>query len=121
LQRFAQANVLRRTILELIASELLKVAPPRLSSAESSLHGASAFAAPARAPSLGRSPEDDKLSQSTSPPGGDGSAHSGGVFPMSPDAGGMLGADASAAAPAHGARAATMDGGAGLQMGVSSL
>jgi hypothetical protein len=41
-QRYAQTNLLRRTILELIAAELIKMAPPQLSPS-ASMHGGSAF------------------------------------------------------------------------------
>lgn len=42
IQRYAQTNLLRRTILELIAAELIKMAPPQLSPS-ASMHGGSAF------------------------------------------------------------------------------
>jgi hypothetical protein len=112
IQRFAQTDALRRTILELIAEELLKAAPLRLSPLGSSMHGSSwhgggsahgggargalaAAAAAATSPpspgaagSFGRAPSDAQL-----------------MFPMSPDrGGGGLAAAAATAAPAAGLR-----------------
>jgi hypothetical protein len=113
IQRFAQTDALRRTILELIAEELLKAAPLRLSPPGGSMHGGSAHgdggsahgggacgalaaaAAAAASPpwsaaagGFGRAPSDAQL-----------------MFPMSPDrGGGGLAAAAAAAAPAAGLR-----------------
>ena len=98
IQRFAQTNVLRRTILELMANELLKMAPPRLS--DPSMQGGSAFggggsggtaSGPIPIPA-GTSPgdggESDGGAAGTSgdnSASGDNSIPGGAVFPMSPE------------------------------------
>lgn len=106
IQRYAQTNVLRRTILELMANELMKLAPPKLS--DPSLRGGSGIGGSL----LGRSASGGNLNPSsggggvaafgTSPGGdsddpagtissqGDGSNHGGAVFPMSPEQGSIL-------------------------------
>jgi serine/threonine protein kinase/Ca2+-binding EF-hand superfamily protein len=106
IQRYAQTNILRRTILELIAGELLKMAPPRYSDASvrsgSMMAVGDADAATASLPVGGSGgglhtsvspPSDDQIP--TSPPSsgaGDDSTHGSGVFPMSPESGGGLSA-----------------------------
>ncbi|PSC74049.1 Calcium-dependent kinase 29 [Micractinium conductrix] len=84
IQRFAQTNVLRRTILELIAQELLKLMPAM----SPTVHGPGEYgymAVQQPAHLDGSSP------RSPPAPGGvDGQAQPGEVFPMSPDAEGGL-------------------------------
>jgi serine/threonine protein kinase/Ca2+-binding EF-hand superfamily protein len=117
IQRYAQTNVLRRTILELMAGELMKLAPPKLSdpsmrggtgifgggsSVGGSGRGGSAMTfSPTGAGTLGTSPGGD----SDGPAGtissqGDGSNHSGAVFPMSPEKGSLLDGGGGAGVPA---------------------
>ena len=89
-QRFAQSNALRRTILELIANELIKIAPPRLP--DGSLRGGSSLAATLAAGGGGGDGSSDAGASSphSSSLGGDDSSHGGTVFPMSPEQGSLL-------------------------------
>jgi serine/threonine protein kinase len=117
-QRFAQANVLRRTILELIANELLKTAPPHLSPDGVASSAFAADAADALAAHSSPQPigglEGASSSACTSPSvrDGDGSAHSGAVFfPMSPEkSSAMLGERGGAQPAADISRRGSLDG-----------
>lgn len=105
IQRYAQKDLFKRTILELLAGELLKMAPPRL---DSSVHGGRAAGATVSVDSRQLSEsnifaknsrnKEDSTTQETSyssedrdsvvtPTGsmGDDSSHHGGLFPMSPE------------------------------------
>jgi calcium-dependent protein kinase len=108
IQRFAQTNILRRTILELMANELMKIAPPKLSdpstrggsgiggallgrTASGGNINASNVIGGTASTTLGTSPggdSDDPAGTVSSP--GDSSNHSGAVFPMSPEQGSLL-------------------------------
>jgi len=105
IQRYAQTNVFRRTILELMANELMKLAPPKLpdpsmrggSGIGGALLGRSAsggnlnLSNAAAADALGTSPEGDSDDRSgTVSSQGDGSHHGGAVFTMSPEQGSLL-------------------------------
>lgn len=85
-QRFGQTNILRRTILELIANELLKLAPPRFS--EGSHRAGTLMGHQSTENPLWHSAEDShRTSIDEGSPSGDGggSSHSGSLFPMSPE------------------------------------
>lgn len=83
IQRFAQTNLLKRTVFELIASELLKIVPPHLSDPSKS-GGTEALESLEHQPStfadsdMSEASDDNKASC-------EDSEHVGGVFSMSPE------------------------------------
>jgi serine/threonine protein kinase/Ca2+-binding EF-hand superfamily protein len=127
IQRYAQTNVLRRTILELMAGELMKLAPPKLS--DPSMRGGTGMILGSGGGSgrggsllsnaLGTSPEGD----SDGPTGtslssqGDGSNHSGAVFPMSPEKGSVLDGGGRGGAPSPSTSGIPIKGGDGVSGG----
>ena len=83
IQRYGQKNILKRTILELLATELLKMAPPQL---DASIHGGLAHSKNVDLSQNSVPTSEEALSSPGSTPtlGEDGSHH-GGLFPMSPE------------------------------------
>lgn len=73
-QRFSQLDILRRTILELIAAELIKLRPPTLP--DPTVRGGAVLGSPV---------SDTVLSSTENSSIGEDSAHGGMVFPMSPE------------------------------------
>lgn len=74
IQRFSQLDILRRTILELIAAELIKLRPPTLP--DPTVRGGATLGSPG---------SDTALSSTENSSIGEDSAHGGMVFPMSPE------------------------------------